>query len=110
MIEDTFSSELHEGTVFLSLPYCVSVVGRRVEIKDRRYQTRVELDLPRKPTDRQLMGISFNGKLRDIKDGSNVPGKQFWLYDSSCPPYVAWAAYASRLQKLGKWRGKSALA
>ena len=97
---------LHEGSVFWTLPYSVSVVGRRAQIMNRRYRLIAVLDLGRKPTDRQMKAISFNGEISIFRgtDGSRA----VFLYNDGCPPRVAWAAYASRLQKLGQWRGERA--
>ena len=91
----------HPGFVFKALPYCVHVVGRRAEVLDRRYRLIVALLLKRVPTDRQLMAISQSGAVRDNGDGS----RKVWLYNDGCTPELAWASYAGRLKKLGRWDG-----
>ena len=90
----------HEGPVFKTLPYCVQVVGNRMEILDRRYRLIVALFLKRKPTDRQLAAISWNG---EVVEACLV--RKVWLYADSCRPELEWKTYAVRLEKLGHWPG-----
>ena len=93
----------HEGHVFRALPYCVHVVGRRVEILDRRYHLIVALLLSRTPTEQRLKSISYSGEVRDDDDGS----RKVWLYNDGCTPELDWTSYAARLRKLGRWDGRS---
>ena len=95
----------HEGPVFWALPYTVNVVGRRAEIMDRRYRRIAVLNLRRKPTDLQMIAISFNGEVGFVTAGQR---RQVFLYNDGCLPKRYWAAYACRLEKLGRWSGGSA--
>ena len=91
----------YEGEVSRALPYCVHVVGRRVEILDRRYRLIIALWLKRAPTDQRLKSISHSGEVRNDGDGS----RKAWLYNDGCAPDLAWASYVARLKKLGQWSG-----
>ena len=91
----------HHGLVFQALPYCVHVVGRRVEVLDRRYRLIVALLLRRVPTDRRLVAVSHSGEVHHDDDGV----RKVSLYDDGCTPELAWASYAGRLRKLGHWDG-----
>ena len=88
--------------MFKALPYCVHVVGRRVEILDRRYRLISTLLLRRKPSDRQLMAISHSGAVVDGGDGS----RKAYLYNDGDTPERAWESYAARLKTLGRWDGR----
>ena len=46
--------------MFRAPPYCVHVVGRRIEILDRRYRLIVALLLSRAPTEQRLKSISLS--------------------------------------------------
>ena len=92
----------HEGDVFRALPYCVHVVGRRVEVLDRRYRLIAALSLSRAPTEKRLKSISHSSEVRDDGDGS----RKTWLYEDRCRPERDWTSYAARLRKLGQWNGR----
>lgn len=87
--------------MFKALPYCVHVVGRRVEVLDRDYRLIVALLLRRKPSERQLMAISHSGSVCDGGDGA----RKAYLYNDGCTPERAWASYTTRLKELGRWDG-----
>lgn len=91
----------HEGQMFRALPYCICVEGKQAEILDRRYRLIVRLRLRRVPTNQQLKIISCSGEVCEEDDGL----RKSWLYNDSCPPWLAWESYATRLKKLGSWTG-----
>ena len=89
--------------MFRAPPYCVHVVGRRIEILDRRNRLIVALLLSRAPTEQRLKSISHSGEVRDDDDGS----RKVWLYNDGCTPELDWISYVARLRKLGRWNGRN---
>ena len=65
---------VHEGSVFWTLPYQVSVEWAAVvQIMDRRYRLIAVLHIGRKPTDRQMKAISFIGEINMFRrDGERA--------------------------------------
>ena len=85
------------------LPYAVNVYDdKRIEVTHRGYEVLLAGVLARRPTDRQLLAMSWEGKI------VRAPGRRsVWLRPGSGISYDGqphWSDYAERLKKLARLR------
>ena len=83
------------------LPYAVNVYDdKRIELIHRGYEVLLAGILARRPTDRQLLAMSWEGKI------ARAPGRRsVWLRPGSGISYDRqphWTDYAGRLKKLAR--------